>query len=356
MKKSIYMIAFAALALASCAKDNTKEVNRGRAIDFRVATTRATETTTDNLNEIWVTAIGENGTNHFTKAGFSKEGSYFVSPTAYYWPSDGTSLQFYAYSPAETVLGGTISIDSQAQTLTGFSPAAEIKNQIDFVAAAATGSKANADTGVELIFDHALTQIEVTALSSNTGYKHLVKGVRIGKFASKGDFNFYDKSWTLGTEKSNYEITYDLPIELNAESQSLMDSNVAGQQINRNAMIIPQNLTPWDVENDKTNTLEGAYIAVKVNITTADGAIVFPSTAGEYEWVAFPIDTELIRGFKYTYKLDFSNGSGYVDPEKPVDPTDPTNPTNPGEQVLGGKILFTHEIHGWNSSSTDIEM
>lgn len=352
MKKYIYTAAFAILAIVSCAKDDTKDVNKGRKIDFRVATTRATETTTDNLNGIWVTAISENGNAHFSKVQFTKENNYFVTPNAYYWPSDGSDLKFYAFAPSEELIGAeALTIDGTTQLIKGFTPASAIKDQIDLIVADGTGNKDNSANGAELVFDHALTQVEIRAYSNNTGYKHLVKGVRIGKVVSVGDLNLYDKTWDHGTEKSNYEITYDTPIELKAEAQSLMNPEANG-----NAMIIPQKLIPWDVENDKTNTLEGAYIAVKVNITTADGAIVFPSTAGEYEWVAFPIDTELIRGFKYTYKLDFSNGSGYVDPEKPVDPTDPTNPTNPGEQVLGGKIQFTHYIYGWSSSSTDIEM
>ena len=47
MKKTIILVGIAAVAFASCAKDAVKEVNNGRAIDFRVATqTRASETTT----------------------------------------------------------------------------------------------------------------------------------------------------------------------------------------------------------------------------------------------------------------------------------------------------------------------
>ena len=38
-----------------------------------------------------------------------------------------------------------------------------------------------------------------------------------------------------------------------------------------NAMLLPQELTAWDSENDKTNDAKGAYLAVKVQITTKDG-------------------------------------------------------------------------------------
>ena len=332
------MIAIASLAIVSCTKDNTKEINKGQAIDFRVAMTRATETTTDNLENIWVTAIGETGSSHFTKVEFTKDGSYFVTPNAYYWPSDGSSLTFYAYAPSEAAIDGeSLTIDGTEQKLTGFAPAEAVKDQIDLTAAVASGSKNDSESGVELIFDHILTQVEVQAYSNNTGYKHKVKGVRIGNIGSKGNYDFKLRDWTLTGEQDDYEITYDTPIELTSEFKNIMGDN-------GNAMLIPQPLTAWDRKNDPTNTANGSYIAVLVNIETADGAIVFPETKDAYDWVAFPLDGEWIRGFKYVYKMDFTEGSGYDEG---------------GDTVLGDKIEFTHYIYSWSYNSaedTDIEM
>ncbi len=338
MKKILYMTAIAALAIVSCTKDNTKEVNRGRAIDFRVATTRATETTTDNLDKIWVTAISESLTNHFTEVEFTKDGSYFVTPNAYYWPADGSELTFYAYAPSkETINCESLTLDGTTQTLAGFAPASEIKSQIDVTAAVATGSKADSENGVELLFDHILTQVEIRAYSNNTGYKHKVKGVRIGKVGSKGDYDFKRRDWTLSGDKANYEITYDTPIDLTSEMKNIMGDS-------GNAMLIPQKHTPWDVTNDAGNGDNGSYIAVLVNIETAEGAVVYPETKGEYAWVAFPLNKEWVRGFKYVINMDFTNGSGYKDPEGPDD-------EEKGDSVLGGKITFTHDIYDWSSTS-----
>ena len=354
MKKVLYMVAIATLAIVSCTKDNTKEVNRGHAIDFRVATTRATETTTENLTKIWVTAIGESLNSHFTKVEFTKDGNYFVTPNAYYWPADGSSLTFYAYAPAEATIGGeSLTLDGTEQKLTGFAPVSEIKSQLDVTVAVANGSKADSENGVELIFDHILTQVEIQAYSNNTGYKHKVKGVRIGKVGSKGDYDFKLRDWDLSGDKANYQVTYDTPIELTAEYKNIMGDygkEVTDPSRNGNAMLIPQAHTPWDITNDPANTALGAYIAVLVNIETAEGAVVFPETKDAYDWVAFPLDGEWIRGFKYVYKLDFTNGSGYKDPEG----TD-----NDGESVVGGKIQFTHIIDSWSTSTptdTDVEM
>ena len=342
MKKILYMIAIAAMAIVSCTKDNTKEVNLGQAIDFRVATTRATETNIGNLDKIWVTAISETATNHFTKVEFAKDGNYFVTPNAYYWPADGSNLTFYSYAPYEYSIGcESVTIDGTTQKITGFAPATNVKDQIDLITCVTSGNKNTCQGGVELLFDHALSQIEIQAYSNNTGYVQKVKGVRIGKVGSKGDYDFALRGWDLNGDKADYEITFDTPVRLEAAAQSIMGSE-------GNAMLIPQTLTPWDQAGDKENTNEGTYVAVLINIETTDGAVVFPETRGEYAWSAFPLEGEWVRGFKYIYKLDFTDGAGFVEP----------GPEG-GEEVMGGKIKFTHYIYGWNTSyptDTDVEM
>lgn len=338
MKRYIF-ITMALLALVSCTKDSVKEVSRGQVIDFHTAMTRASVTTTDNLQTIWVTATNESETNYYTDLQYNRNGNYFTSETSYYWPSDGSTLDFYAYAPSKNRLGGTLSIDKTAQTLTGFAPAAEISNQVDFIVANASGSKENAETGVGLIFDHALTQVEIKALNSNAGYTYKVKGVRIAQVASSGDFDFHTKLWTPSANKTEYKVEYAEARTLGTEAISLMPTD------GDNAMLIPQKLIPWNTD-EKGNESKGAFIAVLVNITSSAGTQVFPSEAGEYEWIARPIDTDWVRGFRYTYTLDLREG-GLVAPDvDPVDPEDP-DPFGPGEEVLGGTLMFTSSHTSW---------
>ena len=341
MRRYIFIIA-ALLALVSCTKDSVKEVSRGQVIDFHTAMTRASVTTTDNLQSIWVTATNESETNYYTDLEYKRDGSYFTSETSYYWPSDGSILNFYAYAPSKTTLGCTLSIDKNAQTLTGFAPASDISSQVDFIVADASGSKENAETGVELIFDHVLTQVEIKALNSNVGYTYKVKGVRIAQVASSGDFDFDEKLWTPSANKTEYKVEYAEARTLGTEAISLMSTD------GDNAMLIPQKLTAWDTD-EKTNQSEGAFIAVLVNITSSAGTQVFPSEAGEYEWIATPIDTDWVRGFRYTYTLDLKEG-GIVAPDvDPVDPEDP-DPFGPGEDVLGGTVKFTATQSSWTNN------
>lgn len=332
----------AALAMASCSKDDSTGINnQGSAIDFRVAMgTRATETTMKSLQKIFVTAIDKNNTNYFTDAEFSKSGPYFTSTQPYYWPSDGSDLSFFAYAPSARDLHANVTINSTTKTLTDFQPAAKITAQQDFVTANATGNKTNESTGVALAFAHQLAQIEIRAKNANPNYVYKVTGVRIGQPVSKGTFDFGNSTWALGTDKVKYEDVYQSERVLAEEPQSLMATK------NDNAMLIPQQLVAWTPDTDKTNANKGAYLSVKVNIATKDGAQIFPTGQND-GWAAVAIDTNWEAGKKYVYTLDFSNGAGVVDPEEPE---------NPGEPILGAPIKFNVSVGNWTDTGVDLPM
>lgn len=344
-------MAMTAMLIASCSSDDVVSTNTGRAIDFRTSVgTRGAETTTANINKFWVTAIDEAGANYFSKQEFTKDGGFFTSSPVYYWPAG--KLNFVAYSPSATDLGGTLTINNTTKELKDFSPATTIANQKDFVTAAASGTRvANETNGVELTFAHQLSQIEIKAKNTNAGYVYKVVGVRIGKPVSKGIFTFGANTWALiTTEKANYAVEYtSAPIILAENAATMMGT------ANDNAMLLPQQLTAWTPKADQTNANNGAYIALKIQITTKDGARVYPATGKDYDWAAVAINTNWEAGKKYVYTLDFSNGAGKVDPEKP-EPTDPTDPFKPGEDILGGPIKFKVTVTDWAPADQPVEM
>lgn len=351
MKKQLFLVVVAALAMASCSKDESTGINNGNAIDFRAAMqTRASETTTANITNFFVTALDKNNANYFSDAEFTKDGAFFTSTPAYYWPSDGSNLSFFAYSPSAADLGATVTINSTTKTLADFEPATTIADQKDFITATATGSKTDEAAGVALTFGHRLSQIEIKAKNTNDGYVYKVQGVRIGQPVSKATFDFGTTSWQLGSVKTNYEATY-------AGSEKTLTGTAASIMAveDDNAMLIPQQLIAWTPDTDKTNTNKGAYLAVKINITTKDGARVYPvASVGEYDWVAVAVDTDWQPGQKYVYTLDFSDGAGKVDPEKPT--PGPEDPFKPGEDVLGSAIKFTVTVTPWTPASEDVTM
>lgn len=344
MKKTL-MLMMAAAALAGCSQDETldRTVSQDR-IDFRSSLTRAAETTTTSLSSIVVTALDASSANFFTDVEFTRSGSFFTSAEPYYWPSDGSRLTFHAWAPAAATLGAQVTIDKNTKQLADFSPAGDISQQQDFITATATGSKADAAAGVALVFSHRLAQIEIRGKSDNGTYVYKVQGVRIAQPLSKGTFDFGTNSWSLGTEKTNYEVSYaGAERTLNSTAATLMAAD------GDNAMLLPQQLVAWDPTGDASNTKQGAYLAVKINITTTEGTQIYPAQAGEYGWASVAVGTNWEAGKKYVYTLDFTNGAGKVNPE---------DPDHGGEDILGSPIRFTVTVQDWQDATPapDIEL
>lgn len=343
MKTTPIIAVLSALALASCAQDEPVTINRADTIGFRPAMgtqSRSTETTNANLTSIMVGGFID-GQLYFPDTEFKKGAdAFFVSSPAYRWPGDDSELSFYAYSPANP--GGTVNIASDARTVTDFSPAEQLADQVDFITATATGTKSvNEVPGVELTFNHQLSQIEVRAKSENTVYTFAISGVRIGEPVSQASYDFDSSAWTLGSANAIYEESYTTPKTVTDTAQSVMGAG-------GNAMLIPQQLVAWNPETDASNTAKGAYLSVKLNVrTTETGVQIYPFPSdGNCQWAAIPIDTDWQAGKKYIYTLDLTNGAGYVDPHDP----------QPGKPVLGGPIKFTVDVVDWVDTPVDLDM
>ena len=222
---------------------------------------------------------------------------------------------------------------------------------VDFITAKNTGNRvANEDTGVALTFSHRLAQVEVRAKSDNSELVYEVTGVRIGRPQTTGTFDFNTNEWTLDSwhETAVWESSCT-PVKLGANAVSIMGDN-------GNGMFIPQQLTPWDSKNDPDNVAREAYLSVLVRITTADGAVLYPFPSDKvldsngqkrkYAWAAIPISDKWEQGKKYIYTLDFTDGSGVVDPDDPT----------PGNKVLGDPIKFTVNVENWVDSPVGISM
>lgn len=315
MKRIALIMGIVAITLASCTKDTVKVINSGRAIDFRVAAqTRAIDVTTTNLKEFYVTALPETGLNYFTNVLFTKSAgsAYFTSTPAYYWPNS-TELAFYAYAPAAAELGGTMSITNSGQTLSGFVPNADIADQVDFIFANAIGDKnANESSGVDLQFEHILSQVQINAKNAHSEYIYSVAGVRISGVVSKADFDFGSGTWTLSADsddKTTYAVMHEKEITLAADGVVVMGTvTLDGEKVSDNAMLIPQDLSAEGMD---------VRLGIYVNVKAKNGSQVFPESLSEtYDWLEIPIQTNWEAGFKYVYTLDLTSGSFLGEPIK----------------------------------------
>ena len=303
IRKNYLFVAFASLVLAtSCSQD----VENGGAISCSPisfhssvgkTSSRAVETTTANLKQFRVSAFQTGQDNYMSNVSYTGSGSNWSTDAGtFYWPVSG-DLNFYCYAPDEPGKAGSFAINSSTQKLTGFIPNETAAAQKDFIYAKAIGSlAANATSGLDINFQHALSEVSVKAKNDNKAYSVEVTGVKLGNIVSKGDFTFPSvngttAAWSLGTDKATYTTTWTTANKL---SSTVSDLDAA----NTPFMLIPQQLA----ENSKAAS--GSYIALKVKVTMKGGMVV------HNDWAYVALSTKWEMGKHYVYTLDFTNGAG----------------------------------------------
>ena len=364
-KKGLFVMAAACLlAVTSCSQDevtgngvfSNNEIVPTAIIGGDVKDSRAVETKITNLGEFKVNAFQAGEANYMNNVLYTtsdKGSSWTTLAGKFFWPVEG-DLHLYGYAPAAPGKNGTFQIDKDAQTLTDFVPFETAAAQKDFVYAKSTGNNAtNGTTGVELNFQHALTEISVAAKNSNTAYTVKVTGVKLGNVKTKGTFTFPSiensaASWTLSSaaeDVGSYETTWSTATELTSSVSTLDEANVA-------FMLLPQQLEKSDKASEK------AYLALKVNITMQGGKVIRDG------WAYIGLNTNWEMGKHYTYTLDFSDGAGQDETGKQIisgkemvlkvkiTPWD-EKAIAPFEKVISGtaKGAFNYKVGGQNGTS-----
>lgn len=347
----MFCIALASLVLAtSCSQDDLQTAKFSRnainlnaelggqpissysAAKGKTVKSRAVETTIINLGSFTMNAFQNGETNYMKDVKYtSTDGSVWNNNVGtFYWPVEG-DLHFYAYAPEQPGQAGTFKLDKDAQTLTDFVPNTAAADQKDFVYAKSTGNnKANGTTGIDIDFQHALSEVTIAAKNENTTYTVDVTGVKIGNVIKKGTFTFPSTSdaaatWTLSSDASDitaYTTTWTTPVTLGSDVSTLDAANVP-------FMILPQQLSK------ATKASEKAYIAVKVKITLQGGYIQ------KNDWVYVGIDTNWEMGKRYAYTLDFTSGAGQ---------------DKDGKQVLSGTAINLNvDVTSWDEVTEDLD-
>lgn len=332
-KKGLFVMAAACLlAATSCSQDEVVGGNVLSNNEIGLLTrvdSRAVETKITNLGEFKVNAFQTGEANYMNNVLYttSDNGSSWTTAAGkFFWPVEG-DLHLYGYAPAAPGKNGTFKIDKDAQTLTDFVPFETAAAQQDFVYAKSTGNNAtNGTTGVELNFQHALTEISVAAKNSNTAYTVKVTGVKLGNVKTKGTFTFPSiansaASWTLSSataDVGSYETTWSNASVLTSSVSTLDEANVA-------FMLLPQQLEKSEKASEK------AYLALKVNITMQGGKVIRDG------WAYIGLNTNWEMGKHYTYTLDFSDGAGQDED---------------GKQLISGKdIKLNVKVAQWNEKA-----
>ena len=332
MKKSLFFLAMAAVALASCSNDETTEVNQSLAdantISFRPLTngvTRATPktewATNDVLDVFAEYKVAEADYKKFFQADFTKvSAGNFTSVAKYYWPAmSGNKMAFTAF------YGAAQSTSTAGSLASAFTPNAAAASQTDIMFARKEVTAVEAP--VVLNFRHMLSQIDVKVKNTNASLEFDITGVRIGYVATSGTFactastetanaNLAQNTWTPAT------LTGDAEAKANTYKYEVtgLTQNISGTVNDATAigsfstwMLIPQDITAasaYAATGAAATTdpqLNGAYVAIKTNIKNAltDDVIVAE------QWCYWPIPSVSWNpGYKYTYVVDLAGG-GY---------------------------------------------
>ena len=236
----------------------------------------------------------------------------------YYWPEDGSDVDFYAVYPKD------LSFDTAGKKIS-YSVPADISLQQDVMYETATYNKASsavtgnavAANAVPLTFHHALAQIAFKGKvsSDNKGWTVDVSRIEICHVNGSGtlDLTQAAKAWTDLSAPTDYTAglntaagTLNFYEADNTTEAAATDLTASDGSL----LLIPQTLTAWDTGVnvlDAANT--GCYLAVTCWIRSASDDIRGTSTAHETVYVPFDNGTAgWLPGKRYVYTLNFGAG------------------------------------------------
>lgn len=360
MKNKIIIAAAAAVALASCTKDNVIDMNRGDVINFRTSvgvSSKATDKTSFSSGDTFkaLATYDNNGvTSVYFNENFRFDGSGWYSVTTpYYWPSEMDAfhtLTFEAVWPSslETALG-TSAFD--------YSAPEAVDSQLDILYAKHV-STSRETSGVKLNFRHTLAQIAVKARNGSSTVECDVTGVKLAFINKAGSFNPVsvasgntDDNNAGNLARTDWTLTDG---SVDASSDYVQDGidikmlpQAAAATIGESVILIPQTKDKASAytSSDAGARMNGAYIAVKMTIrNAADGTVI----ASE-RWCCWPVAIDWVPGYKYTYTIDLSAG-GYEDGNDDGD--DDLDPVLENQEIF----FVDCSVDAWDGETHEIAM
>ena len=326
MKKSLFILATAAIALASCNNDvkiaENKTLDDANEIALRPLVPRvmrapaAADMDASAIQSagfrVTATKTSDASTIYFNNVDYSYDGTAnYTSATKYYWPSE-YNLDFYAYTPISSVLVGsdkqivpwntsTSAYDADSYKVFKVTPDEAAANQVDLVYARTNDwGKCDASddsheidgtpTGVTINFRHTESKVRIKLYNSNSNINVIVRDASICNVKTSGIFTFADantdgqntgagtvlssSTWTA-SGNGNYKVTDQSNTKYNGTS-----SGSAVQVGSEDWILIPQTFTyataySGDNANDPFNgPCIKINLKIKNNATGTPGAYI----------------------------------------------------------------------------------
>lgn len=331
MKKQLFFVACAALALASCSEKETVEMPESAAIGFGTFVDNATrggELDNDNLREFFVFGRiqGENHIFNNTSV-TSVDGSEWTYSPPRFW-EEGKTYDFIAYAPALGEGAGTVapSEDYKKIEFTDFVQGDGDAN-LDLIVStdACTGITASVPADMQtqkFTFNHILSMVKFTFESGfGDGVTLTINDVKLNGANSKGSYT--NDTWAPATPAVTSQ-SYTLV----AASGEDKNATVSTKAETNGVIVIPQTLTA-----------DAVTVTFKVKATYADGSFV-AGVDGTYDVTAtLPATQAWEKGNRYNY-------TAVLTAENTQDPDNPT--------TLYPIEFGLTSVTGWNGYS-DVE-
>ena len=397
MKKLMFLLPLAALTIASCSNDEglttqQKEIEK-EAVVIRPlvqSNTRGEAITLANLSGFKVFADNTDNSNPALDGAFadvvtsSGDGSTWSTGSVHYWKNDDESntfgnntAKFLGVYPSDLFTETTYPSTHDLE----LSSIKDGRKLQDIMVAYNTGNRvSNGTSGVALNFKHVLSQIVIQAANKNTEERKIeIVGVKLANVKQNGTLTFPTTATiptlagfnpisnvTTPTDIIIKRTSSESPVELTTTAQNIMfDGGTGG------FMVMPQALS-----SNETPATGDNYISVLCRIYKKDGEnweLSYPHLAegatddGSYAFTSVGISGNWEVGKKYTYTLNFfqgSGGAGTVDPDPNPDPNpqpgdDPVNedpdPEDKGvdQGPTSVPIYFTVTVDDWQDASGD---
>lgn len=358
MKKNLFFVALAAMTMVSCSNDETVEFKQDE-VRFNVVADNASRASelysSDNLHDNFYVAAAyrENASDteysHFyiPEDQISYESGAWVNKTTSvrYWPQDeNLALDFYALN-----IGTPYFIENAGPNTTSnilkfnFCVNHDVKEQRDILYASAKGQTkaANAESGINLNFRHALSQIVFNAVNKSASSKVVIKSVQIANVWCTANVEF-NIAANAGDTQDNYTVDQEdayegmdkpLTINLVTHGGTSQDSYIAdfedvtiegGGEANLTngnkeltMLLLPQTQVAWAEVQDKDGVLQpnyGAYFLIDCELYNigVDGEEETDYTPVYTGKVKVPVEIAWNMGTKYIYTFIFGavGGSG----------------------------------------------
>lgn len=192
------------------------------------ASTRGTLITKDNFVTIdkpfFVFACKNGGStaDYLYKETVNADGT--MASGAQWKKSEAASLKFYAVHPAVSNANQSITTTSGTNPIVKFSPNADAKEQTDLLVA--TTENFNYDDyvnqSIPIKFSHATTAIQFK-VGNDLSYNRQIKTIEIKGVIGEGTYDVANKSWTLGSAKKDYSLTFTTPFSTAQNPGTIMN-------------------------------------------------------------------------------------------------------------------------------------